>query len=179
MSLVGKKAPLFSAPAVLNGEEMVDNFSLEQYIGSKEVLFFFYTKDFSGVCPSELLSLQTKLEEFEKREVAVVGCSTDTEETHLAWLNTPIDKGGIQSVTFPIIADVSKTIATNFGILGGDWNYSEDGQLNFEGAPVALRGTVFIDKEGIVRHESVNFFNIVRNIDEYLRIVDTWHENLN
>ena len=178
MTLVGKKAPLFSAPAVVDGGKVIDSFSLEQYIGSKEVLLFFYTKDFSGICPSEILSLQKKLEEFEKRGVAVVGCSTDTEETHLAWLNTALEKGGIEGVTFPIIADVAKTISSNFGVLGGDWNYSEDGQLNFEGAPVALRGTIFIDKEGIVRHESINFFNLVRNIDEYIRLVDAWQGNL-
>ena len=178
MSLVGKKAPLFSADAIINGEEIVDNFSLEQYIGNKEVVFFFYPKDFTYVCPTEILAFQEKLEEFEKRDLAVVGCSTDTPETHLAWLNTPKDQGGIQGVTYPIVADVSKTIASNFGILGGDWNYSEDGQLEFEGTPIAFRGTIFIDKEGIVRHETVNYFPIGRNIDEYLRIADAWHHHL-
>ena len=86
MSIVGKKAPLFSAGAVINGEEIVDNFSLEQYIGNKEVVFFFYPKDFTYVCPTEILAFQEKLEEYEKRGLAVVGCSTDTEESHLAWL---------------------------------------------------------------------------------------------
>ncbi|MEP5635580.1 MAG: redoxin domain-containing protein, partial [Maribacter dokdonensis] len=95
MSLVGKKAPIVNAPAVINGEEIVENFSLDQYIGKKEVMFFFYPKDFTFVCPTEIHAFQEKLEEFEKRGVAVVGASCDTEETHLAWLMTDRDKGGI------------------------------------------------------------------------------------
>lgn len=174
MSLVGKKAPLFNAPAVINGEEIVENFSLEQFIGKKEVVFFFYPKDFTFVCPTEILAFQSKLAEFEKRNVAVVGCSTDTEETHLAWLMTAKDKGGIEGVTYPIVADTSKTIATNFGVLGGDYSYDEEGNLEFNGAPIAFRGTFLIDKEGIVRHEVVNFFPIGRSIDEELRTVDAW-----
>jgi len=178
MSLVGKKAPLFNSSAVINGEEIVDTFSLEQFIGNKEVVLFFYPKDFIYVCPTEIHAFQEKLGEFEKRGLAVVGISTDTPETHLAWLNTPKDQGGIMGVNYPLIADVSKTIASNFGVLDGDWNYSEDGQLEFDGSGVAFRATFFIDKEGIVRHETVNFFPIGRNIDEYLRIADAWHHNL-
>jgi len=174
MSLVGKKAPIFKAPAVINGEEIVEDFSLQQFIGKQEVVFFFYPKDFTFVCPTEILTFQEKLSEFEKRNVAVVGCSTDTEETHLAWLNTPKDQGGIQSVTYPIVADVSKTISTNFGVLGGDYEYNEEGELEFVGAPVAFRGTFLIDKEGIVRHEYINFFPIGRNINDTLRVVDAW-----
>ena len=163
---------------MINGEEIVDNFSLEQFIGNKEVVLFFYPKDFTYVCPTEIHAFQEKLEEFEKRGLAVVGISTDTPETHLAWLNTPKDQGGIMGVNYPLIADVSKTIASNFGVLDGDWNYSEDGQLEFDGSGVAFRATFFIDKEGIVRHETINFFPIGRNIDEYLRIADAWHHNL-
>jgi len=174
MSLVGKKAPLFNAPAVINGEEIVQDFSLEQFIGKKEVVFFFYPKDFTFVCPTEILAFQEKLAEFEKRGVAVVGCSTDTEETHLAWLCTPKNNGGIEGVTYPIVADSSKTIASNFGVLGGDWDYNEEGQLIFNGAPIAFRGTFLIDKAGIVRHEYINFFPIGRNIDDTLRIVEAW-----
>ena len=174
MSLVGKKAPLFKAAAVVNGDEIVEDFSLEQFIGKKEVVFFFYPKDFTFVCPTEILSFQEKLAEFEKRGVAVVGCSTDTEETHLAWLNTPKDQGGIQSVTYPIVADASKTIATNFGVLGGEYEYNEQGELEFNGAPIAFRGTFLIDKEGIVRHEYINFFPIGRNIEDTIRVVDAW-----
>jgi peroxiredoxin 2/4 len=161
MSLVGKKAPLFTAPAVINGEEIVEKFSLEQFIGKQEVILFFYP-------------FQEVLAEFEKRNVAVIGCSTDTEETHLAWLSLPKNKGGIQGVTYPIVADTAKTIATNYGVLAGEYSYNEDGQLEFQGDAIAYRGTFFIDLDGIVRHEVVNFFPLGRNINEALRIVDAW-----
>ncbi|GAB3648243.1 peroxiredoxin [Echinicola sediminis] len=172
MSLVGKKAPLFSAPAVINGEEIVDGFSLEQYIGKQEVIFYFYPKDFTFVCPTEILAFQEKLAEFEKRGVAVVGASCDTEETHLAWLATPKANGGIEGVTYPLVADPAKTIAHNFGVLAGEWNYNEEGELAYEGAPVAFRGSFLIDKEGVVRHETINDLPLGRNIDEMIRLVD-------
>jgi len=175
MSLVGKKAPAFSAPAVINGEEIVENFTLEQYIGKKEVVFFFYPKDFTFVCPTEILAFQEKLAEFEKREVAVVGISTDTEETHLAWLMTAKDQGGIEGVTYPLVADTAKTIASNYGVLAGDWNYNEAGELTFEGAPIAYRGTFLIDKAGMVRQETINDLPLGRNIDEMIRLVDALH----
>jgi peroxiredoxin (alkyl hydroperoxide reductase subunit C) len=175
MSLVGKKAPLFKAPAVINGEEIVEEFSLEQYIGKKEVVFFFWPKDFTFVCPTEIIAFQEKLAEFEKRNVAVVGISCDTEETHLAWLNTAKDDGGIHGVTYPLVADTSKTIASNYGVLAGDWNYNDEGELVFEGIPVAFRGSFLIDKEGVVRHETINDLPLGRNIDEMLRLVDALH----
>jgi peroxiredoxin (alkyl hydroperoxide reductase subunit C) len=174
MSLVGKKAPVFKTGAVINGEEIVEDFSLEQYVGKKDVIFFFYPKDFTFVCPTEILAFQEKLAEFEKRGVAVVGASTDTEETHLAWLMTPQEEGGIEGVIYPLVADASKTIANNFGVLAGDWNYNEEGELIFEGTPVAYRGTFLIDKEGVVRHETINDLPLGRNIDEMLRVVDAW-----
>lgn len=174
MSLVNKPAPIFSAPAVINGEEIVENFSLEQFIGQKEVILFFYPKDFTFVCPTEILAFQEMLAEFEKRNVAVVGCSTDTAETHFAWLNTPKSDGGIEGVTYPLVADVTKTIATNFGVLDGEYEYNELGQLTFSGQGIAFRGTFLIDKEGIVRHEYINFFPLGRNINDTLRIVDAW-----
>lgn len=175
MTFVGKKAPLVNAPAVINGEEIVENFSLEQYIGKKEVIFFFYPKDFTFVCPTEIIAFQEKLDEFEKRGVAVVGCSTDTEETHLAWLSTPQENGGIQGVTYPLVADAAKTIASNFKVLAGDWSYNEDNELIFEGMPVAYRGTFLIDKQGKVRQETINDLPLGRNIDEMLRLVDALH----
>ena len=174
MSLVLKKAPSFSAAAVVNGDEIVENFSLDQFLGKKEVIFFFWPKDFTFVCPTEIIAFQDKLAEFEKRNVAVVGCSTDTEETHLAWLSTPKDKGGIAGVTFPVVADTAKTIAISYGVLGGDYGYNDAGEYVFEGAPIALRGTFLIDKEGIVRHCVINDFPLGRNIDEAIRIVDAW-----
>ena len=172
MSLVGKKAPVFSTAAVVNGEEIVEGFSLDQYLGEKEVVFFFYPKDFTFVCPTEILAFQAKLAEFEKRGVAVVGASTDTEETHLAWLMTPKNKGGIEGVTYPLIADTSKTIATNYGVLGGEYSYNEDGELEFTGNAIAFRGTFLIDKEGTVRQETINDLPLGRNIDEMIRLVD-------
>ncbi len=171
-SLIGKKAPVFSADAVVNGGEFIENFSLEQYIGKKEVVFFFYPLDFTFVCPTELLAFQAKLDEFEKRNVAVVGCSIDSKFSHWAWLNTDKNKGGIKGVTYPIVADLSKTIAENFGVLAGEYDIDEEGNSVFSGAPVAYRGTFLIDKEGVVRHCVVNDLPLGRSIDETLRMVD-------
>jgi len=174
MSLVGKKAPEFKAPAVINGEEIVEGFSLADYIGKKEVMFFFYPKDFTFVCPTEILAFQEKLAEFEKRGVQVVGCSTDTEETHLAWLMTPKNNGGIEGVKYPLVADTAKTISSNYGVLAGDWDYTEEGAMTFVGDAIAYRGTFLIDKEGTVRHETINDLPLGRNIDEMIRVVDAW-----
>ena len=110
MALVGKKAPLFKAKAVINGGEIVADFSLEQYIGKKHVIFFFYPKDFTFVCPTELHAFQEKIAEFESRNVAVVACSTDTEQSHWGWLQMPKAQGGIQGVKYPIVADTTKTM---------------------------------------------------------------------
>lgn len=173
MSLTGKKAPHFIAAAVINGEEIVEDFSISQYIGKKNVLLFFYPKDFTFACPTEILAFQEKLVDFERRDTVVIGCSTDTEETHLAWLNTSKCNGGIEGVTFPIIADTSKTISMNFGVLGGEYLLNSDTRKwTFIGKPIAYKGTFIIDKKGIVRYESVNDFPLGRNIDEYIRIVD-------
>jgi peroxiredoxin 2/4 len=172
MSLVGKKAPSFVAPAVINGEEIVEDFTLDQYIGKKEVVFFFYPKDFTFVCPTEILAFQDKLKEFEKRNVAVVGCSTDTENSHLAWLSTPKKQGGIQGVTYPMVADVAKTISVNYEVLAGHFEMNENNQMEFEGIPLAYRGTFLIDKKGIIRHMLVNDLPLGRSIDETLRMVD-------
>ncbi len=173
MLLTGKKAPFFIGTAVINGEEIVENFGISQYIGKKNVVLFFYPKDFTFVCSTEIHAFQEKLADFEKRDTVVIGCSTDTEETHLAWLNTPKDNGGIEGVTFPIIADTAKTISMNFGVLGGEYILNSDTRKwTFIGKPIAYRGTFIIDKKGIVRHESVNDFPLGRNIDEYIRILD-------
>ncbi|MFK7900150.1 MAG: peroxiredoxin [Cyclobacteriaceae bacterium] len=172
MSLVGKKAPSFSATAVVNGGEFKENFSLEQYIGNKEVIFFFYPLDFTFVCPTELLAFQEKMAEFDKKGVAVVGCSVDSHFSHWAWLNTPKNKGGIEGVKYPLVADLSKTIAANFGVLAGDYEYTEEGLMAFEGEPVAFRGTFLIDKEGVIRHQIVNDLPLGRSVDEALRMVD-------
>ena len=170
--LVGRKAPLFEAVAVVNGGEFVEKFSLQQFIGKKHVVFFFYPLDFTFVCPTELLAFQEKLAEFEKRNVAVVGCSIDSKFSHWAWLNTEKKKGGIQGVKYPIVSDLSKTISANFDVLAGEWLYNEDGTVEFEGSPLAYRGLFLIDKQGIVRHQVVNDLPLGRSIDETLRMVD-------
>ena len=170
--LIGKKAPDFKSTAVINGSEIVENFSLEQYVG-KYVVFFFYPKDFTFVCPTEILAFQKKIEEFEKRNVAVVGCSTDSEFSHFQWLNTSQNEGGIKGVTFPLVADLSKTISNNYDVLAGEYDYDEQtGNSVFHGEPVAYRGLFLIDKEGIVRHQVVNDMPLGRSVDETLRMVD-------
>ncbi|HPR32537.1 MAG TPA: peroxiredoxin [Prolixibacteraceae bacterium] len=172
MSLVGKKAPSFHAKAVVNGYEIVEHFSLEQYLGEKYVLFFFYPMDFTFVCPTEILAFQEKLVEFEKRDVAVVGCSVDSEFSHWAWLNTEKKNGGIKGVKFPIVADVSKTIAMNYDVLAGDYRFDENDEAAFDGEAVAFRGLFLIDKKGMVRHALINDLPLGRSVDEALRIVD-------
>ncbi len=171
-TLIGKKAPLFKANAVINGNEIIEGFSLEQFIGKKDVIFFFYPLDFTFVCPTELLAFQQKLEEFEKRNVAVVACSVDSEFSHWAWLQTELNNGGIKGVKYPVVADLSKTIAENFGVLAGEYDFDDDGNTIFSGAPVAYRGLFLIDKKGVVRHAVINDLQLGRSVDEALRIVD-------
>jgi peroxiredoxin 2/4 len=170
--LVGKKAPSFSAKAVVNGEDIVDGFSLDQYLGKNHVLFFFYPKDFTFVCPTELHAFQAKLDEFEARGVKVVACSTDTEESHWGWLQMSKDHGGIEGLTYPIVADTSKTIAANYGVLAGDYDVDEEGNLLATGPMIAYRGLFLIDKEGTVQHQVVNNFPLGRSVNEALRMVD-------
>jgi len=171
--LVGKKAPLFEADAVINGGEFVEKFTLEQFIGKKYVVFFFYPMDFTFVCPTEILAFQKKLPEFEKRDVAVVGCSIDSKHVHWAWLNTEVKKGGIKGVTYPLVADLSKTIAENYDVLAGEYDFDEEtNQTIFDGNPVAYRGLFLIDKQGIVRHQVVNDLPLGRSVNEVIRMVD-------
>lgn len=172
MSLVGKKAPNFKAKAVINGGEIVDNFSLDQFIGKKHVVFFFYPKDFTFVCPTELHAFNEKLAEFEARNTALIACSTDTEQSHWGWLQSPKKQGGIKGVNYPIVADTSKTISMNYGVLMGDYSYDDNNLVTATGPMIALRGLFLIDKSGIVRHETVNDFPLGRNVEEALRMVD-------
>jgi peroxiredoxin (alkyl hydroperoxide reductase subunit C) len=174
--LVGKKAPSFKASAVVNGGEFVEDFSLEQFIGKKHVVFFFYPLDFTFVCPTEIIAFQRRMAEFEERNVAVVGCSIDSKFSHWAWLNTPQNDGGIQGVEYPLVADVNKTIALNYGVLAGHYNYDDNGDMIWIGNQgedsVAYRGLFLIDKNGIVRHQVVNDLPLGRSVDETLRMVD-------
>lgn len=169
--LVGKQAPDFSASAVINGEEIVEGFTLSQFHG-KHVVLFFYPKDFTFVCPTELHAFQAKLDEFKSRGVEVVAVSTDTEQSHWGWLQMSKDDGGIQGVTYPIVADTNKTISYNYDVLAGDFMYDENDQLTATGELIAYRGLFLIDKEGVVRHQLVNDLPLGRNVDEALRMID-------
>ena len=169
--LVGRKAPGFSAAAVTNGNDIVTDFTLEQFKG-KYVILFFYPKDFTFVCPTELFAFQEKLEEFKSRNVEVIGVSTDTEQSHWGWLNMEKNAGGIKGVTYPLVADTNKTISTNYDVLAGDWDYNEEGEMTAIGELIAYRGSFLIDKEGTVRHQLVNDLPLGRNVNEAMRMVD-------
>merc|ERR1711974_167087 len=132
---------------------------------------FFYPKDFTFVCPSELHAFQAKLDEFEARGVKVVAASTDTPESHWGWLQVPKDKGGIQGITYPIVADTSKTISEAYGVLAGEYDYDTEGNMIATGPMIAYRGLFLIDKEGTVMHQLVNNFPLGRNVEEALRMV--------
>ncbi len=170
--LVGKKAPLFSAEAVVNGGEIVDNFSLTQFIGKQHVVLFFYPADFTFVCPTEIIAFQDRISEFEDRNVAVIGVSVDSAFSHWKWLQTEKNDGGIKGVKYPLVADNSMTISMNYDVLAGEFDYDEDDNEVFEGTPMAYRGLFLIDKEGIVRHQVVNDMPLGRSIDEALRVID-------
>lgn len=170
--LVGRKAPSFNSPAVINGEEIAESFSLDQYIGKSHVIFFFYPKDFTFVCPTELHAFQSRLDDFKARGCEIVACSTDTEESHWGWLQMSKDDGGIQGITYPIVADTDKTISTNYGVLAGDYDYNDNGELVADGPMIAYRGLFLIDKEGVVQHQIVNNFPLGRSVDEAIRMLD-------
>ena len=170
--LTGKKAPLFTAPAVSNGGEMIDAFKLEDYIGKKYVVLFFYPADFTFVCPTEILAFQDKMEEFDKRDVQVIGVSTDSQFSHWKWLQTELKDGGIKGVQYPLVADQSKTISMAYDVLAGEYDWDEEGNYVFEGTPMAYRGLFLIDKEGTVQHQVVNNMPLGRSIAETLRMID-------
>ncbi|MGB2958139.1 MAG: peroxiredoxin [Bacteroidota bacterium] len=162
--LVTHEAPNFTAAAVMPDGTMNDNFSLSDLRG-RYVVLFFWPEDFTFVCPTEIIAHDRRFEEFEKRNVQVVGVSIDTKHVHSAWRNTPVEKGGVGPVRFPMVADLKHTIAQAYGI-----EHPEDG--------VALRASFLIDKDGIVQHQVVNNIPLGRNVDEMLRMVDAlqFHE---
>jgi peroxiredoxin 2/4 len=169
--LVGKSAPVFNTKAVINGNEIVENFSLEQYKG-KYVVFFFYPADFTFVCPTELIAFQDKAAAFKARNTVVVGASTDSEFSHWKWLTTPQKQGGIEGVKYPIVADHNLQIAKAYDVLAGTEVYDEEGNESFEGEAQAYRGLFLIDKTGIVRHQVVNDMPLGRSVDEVIRVLD-------
>ncbi len=156
--LVGKKAPDFTACAVLGNDEIVENYRFSDAIRGKYAVVFFYPLDFTFVCPSELIALDHRLEELKKRNVEVIGVSIDSHFTHLAWKNTPVDKGGIGQVRYPLVADIKHEICKAYDV-------EADGG-------VAFRGSFLIDKAGMVQHQVVNNLPLGRNIDEMIRMVD-------
>ncbi len=157
-TLVTKKAPDFTANAVLGDNSIVADFNLYQNIGDKGAVIFFWPLDFTFVCPSELIAFDHRLKEFKDRGINVIGVSIDSHFTHLAWKNTPVEKGGIGKVGYPMVADLDKSISQNYGVL-----------LD---AGIALRGSFLLDKDGTVRHAVINDLPLGRNIDEMLRVVD-------
>ena len=157
--IVTNKAVDFTATAVLGNNEIVEDFNLYKNIGEKGAVVFFYPKDFTFVCPSEIIAFDHRYQDFKSKGIEVIGVSCDSEFTHLAWKNTPVNAGGIGKVQFPLVSDITKDIARSFDVLFGN--------------AVALRGSFLLDKDGTVRHAVINDLPLGRNIDEMLRMVDT------
>jgi peroxiredoxin (alkyl hydroperoxide reductase subunit C) len=180
MTLVGKKFPNLNVDAMNEmGETFKVNVLEEAVKNNKKVLLFWYPKDFTFVCPTELHAFQEALGEFEKRNTLVIGASCDTPEVHFAWLNTPKDNGGIEGVTYPILADTNRNLSSILGILDiTKETYNEEtGAVLLEGDNVTYRATYLIDEDGLVQHESINNMPLGRNVNEYLRLIDALTHN--
>ncbi|CAD7288400.1 Alkyl hydroperoxide reductase C [Campylobacter majalis] len=158
--LVTKKAPDFTAAAVLGNNQIVDDFNLYKNIGEKGAVVFFYPMDFTFVCPSEIIAFDKRYQEFKSRGIEVIAVSTDNQFSHFAWKETPVEKGGIGKVQFPIVADTNHAISRGFDV-------------HIEEVGVSLRGSFLLDKDGTVRHAVINDLPLGRNIDEMIRMVDT------
>ena len=177
MSIVGKKFPDLSVNAM---NEMGDTISVnvleEAKNNKKKVLLFWYPKDFTFVCPTELHAFQAALGEFEKRNTTVIGASCDTAEVHFAWLSTAKDNGGIEGVTYNLLADSNRNLASTLGILDiSNERYDEEtGVLLVDGDNVTYRATYLIDEEGMVFHEGVNHMPLGRNVNEFIRLIDAF-----
>ena len=157
--IVTKKAPDFTAPAVMGNNTIVEDFNLQKNFGEKGTVLFFYPLDFTFVCPSELIAFDKRLEDFKSRGINVIGVSIDSHFTHLAWKNTPVNDGGVGKLQFPMVADLNKQISKDYDVLID--------------MGIALRGSFLIDKDGTVRHAVINDLPLGRNIDEMIRMVDT------
>jgi peroxiredoxin (alkyl hydroperoxide reductase subunit C) len=177
MALVGRKFPSIEVDAI---SEMGDNLKInvfeEAVNNNKKVILFWYPKDFTFVCPTELHAFQEALPEFEKRNTVVIGASCDTNEVHFAWLNTAKDNGGIEGVTYPLLADTTRNLSSVLGILDIEEEiYNEEyDSVEIVGSNVTFRATYLIDEEGKVFHESVNDMPLGRNVNEYLRLIDAY-----
>lgn len=159
-SIVGQASPDFTAKAIMPNDDINENFNLTKYLDGKIGILFFYPLDFTFVCPTEIISFNNKLSEFASRGAKIIGISVDSHFSHLAWKKTPLNKGGIGDIQFPLVSDITKSIAKDYGILIND--------------AVALRATFLIDEDGIVRHQLVNDLPLGRNVDEAIRMVDAY-----
>lgn len=162
--LVGKIAPDFTAPAVMADNTINEAFNLKSYLNGRIGVIFFYPLDFTFVCPSEIIAFANRLKDFHARDAEIIGVSVDSHFSHLAWKNTPVEKGGIGNIQFPLVADLTKQIARDYDVLVDE--------------SVAFRGTFLIDEKGVVRHQIVNDLPLGRNVDEAIRMVDAlkFHE---
>jgi len=162
--LVGQEAPDFTAAAVMGDNSIDENFNLKSYLDGSYGVVFFYPLDFTFVCPSEIIAFDHRMKDFAERGAKVIAVSVDSHFTHLAWKNTAVEEGGLGQVQFPMVADISKEITTNYGIKTGPG--------------IAFRGTFLIDKNGVIRHQLVNDLPLGRNVDETVRTLDAlmFHE---
>ena len=163
-SLIGKKAPDFTAAAVMPDDSIVNALTLSEYLKGSYGLIFFYPLDFTFVCPSEIIAFSNRMDKFAELNTKVVGVSVDSQFSHFAWRQTPVEKGGIGRIKFPLVADITKNIARNYGVLKDE--------------AVAFRGTFLIDRDGMVRHCVINDLPLGRNVDEAVRMVEAlqFHE---
>ena len=157
--LVTKKAPDFTATTVLANGQIVEDFNLYENFGEKGTVLFFYPLDFTFVCPSEIIAFSKRTADFKERGINVIGVSVDSQFSHFAWRETDVKMGGIGRVEFPLVADITKSIARDYDVLLDD--------------AVALRASFLIDADGTIRHAVINDLPLGRNIDEMLRMVDT------
>lgn len=175
MSLVGRKFPNVSIDAMSEmGDDLKINVLQEAVKNEQKVLLFWYPKDFTFVCPTELHAFQEAQEEFKKRNTIIIGASCDSNEVHFAWLNTPKENGGIEGITYTLLSDSHRQLANILGIIDQDFDYDEEGQEIFAGSNVTYRATYLIDETGKIFHESVNDMPLGRNVKEFLRMVDAY-----
>jgi len=159
--LVTNPAPDFTATTVLANGQIVEDFKLSENYGEKGTVLFFYPLDFTFVCPSEIIAFSKRVDDFKSRGVNVIGVSVDSQFSHFAWRETPVNQGGIGKINFPLVADLDKQIAKDYDVLLG--------------GAVALRGSFLIDAKGIIRHATINDLPLGRNVDEMIRMVDAMH----
>jgi peroxiredoxin (alkyl hydroperoxide reductase subunit C) len=175
MSLIGRKFPNVTVDAMSEmGDDLRINILEEAVNNQQKVLLFWYPKDFTFVCPTELHAFQEAQEEFKKRNTIIIGASCDSNEVHFAWLNTAKDNGGIEGITYPILSDTHRQLANLLGIVDQDFDYDEEGQEIFSGSNVTYRATYLIDETGKIFHEGVNDMPLGRNVKEFLRLIDAY-----